>query len=241
MAAFPELPQPRDSIPPKLVASDGMLAVMSLAVAGIAAGLYPARKRCLAATRGGAAQGIAMHSDLLKQAYAAMRHDMRKTLLTMLGMAWGIATVVLLLAYGNGFGNAIETSFRVSARPQSDISRTHFPTGGWQQSWSADALYQRRHRTATECRSADATHRPHGADGSRPFRTTTRSFTFTVMGLDPSIQAIWNLEVAEGRFLNDADNMQHALYAVLASEAKDKLFSGMPALGETIRINGVSV
>jgi len=31
--------------------------------------------------------------DLLTEAYAAMRHDLRKTLLTMLGMAWGIATV----------------------------------------------------------------------------------------------------------------------------------------------------
>src|ERR1700729_3992847 len=52
-----------------------------------------------------------MHSDLLKQAYSAMRHDLRRTLLTMAGMAWGIATVVLLLAYGNGFGKAIETIF----------------------------------------------------------------------------------------------------------------------------------
>jgi putative ABC transport system permease protein len=53
-----------------------------------------------------------MKRDLLQQAYGAMRHDMRKTLLTMLGMAWGIATVVLLLAYGQGFGNAIENIFQ---------------------------------------------------------------------------------------------------------------------------------
>ena len=37
-----------------------------------------------------------------------MRHDVRKTVLTMLGMAWSIATVVLLLAYGEGFGHAIQ-------------------------------------------------------------------------------------------------------------------------------------
>jgi len=49
-----------------------------------------------------------MKRDLLLQAYGAMRHDLRKTLLTMLGMAWGIATVVLLLAYGDGFGRAIQ-------------------------------------------------------------------------------------------------------------------------------------
>ena len=41
-----------------------------------------------------------------------MRHDLRRTPLTMLGMAWGIATVVLLLAYGDGFGRAIEIIFR---------------------------------------------------------------------------------------------------------------------------------
>src|SRR5271168_658265 len=52
-----------------------------------------------------------MYQDLLKQAYSAMRHDLRRTVLTMAGMAWGIATVVLLLSYGNGFGKAIETIF----------------------------------------------------------------------------------------------------------------------------------
>src|SRR5258708_25264609 len=49
-----------------------------------------------------------MSRDIFIQDYGAMRHDLRKTVLTMLGMAWGIATVVLLLAYGEGCGRAIE-------------------------------------------------------------------------------------------------------------------------------------
>ena len=61
-----------------------------------------------------------MRRDLLQQAYEAMRHDMRKTILTMLGMAWGIATVVLLLAYGQGFGNAI--GIRTASPPDSATS-----------------------------------------------------------------------------------------------------------------------
>ena len=52
-----------------------------------------------------------MVRDLFAQAYEAMRYNRRRTTLTMLGMAWGIATVVLLLAYGNGFGRAIEVIF----------------------------------------------------------------------------------------------------------------------------------
>src|SRR4030095_16964960 len=52
-----------------------------------------------------------MLRDLLREAYGAMQYNRRRTALTMLGMAWGIATVVLLLAYGDGFGRAIHTIF----------------------------------------------------------------------------------------------------------------------------------
>src|ERR1700761_7782958 len=52
-----------------------------------------------------------MLSDIFGQAVEAMRHNMRRTTITIIGMAWGIATVVLLLAYGNGFGKAVEAIF----------------------------------------------------------------------------------------------------------------------------------
>src|SRR2546423_11854901 len=52
-----------------------------------------------------------MLRDLLSEAYGAMRHNRRASMLTMLGMAWGIATVVMLLAYGDGFGQACANIF----------------------------------------------------------------------------------------------------------------------------------
>ncbi|HYY70534.1 MAG TPA: ABC transporter permease, partial [Terriglobales bacterium] len=52
-----------------------------------------------------------MTADLLREAYGAMRHNRRRTTLTMLGMAWGIATVVILLAFGSGFERAITLIF----------------------------------------------------------------------------------------------------------------------------------
>src|SRR5947208_9187038 len=53
-----------------------------------------------------------MLRDIGKQAYSAMRHNRRRSMLTMLGMAWGIATVVLLLAYGSGFERGLWSAFR---------------------------------------------------------------------------------------------------------------------------------
>jgi putative ABC transport system permease protein len=52
-----------------------------------------------------------MLRDLFSQACEAMLHNRRRTLITMIGMAWGIATVVLLMAYGAGFSRAIEVIF----------------------------------------------------------------------------------------------------------------------------------
>src|SRR5260370_8325660 len=48
-----------------------------------------------------------MTPALLEQAYSSCKHTRRRSALTMLGMAWGIATVVLLLSYGAGFERAI--------------------------------------------------------------------------------------------------------------------------------------
>src|SRR5579864_7707949 len=181
-----------------------------------------------------------MHRDLLKQAYSAMRHDLRRTLLTMAGMAWGIATVVLLLSYGNGFGKAIEVIFEsfgataVGVFPGRTSQQAGGNKAGIQVRFTNDDIELLRNNLPL-CR-----HVVRMSQKDSTVQNNNRSFTFPVMGLDPSIQKIWNLEIAEGRFLDDADSMQHGLVAVIASEARDKLFSGMPAIGERIRIDGVT-
>src|SRR5579864_4259125 len=181
-----------------------------------------------------------MYRDLFKQAYSAMRHDVRKTVLTMAGMAWGIATVVLLLSYGNGFGKAIEAIFQsfgataVGVFPGRTSQQAGGNKAGVQIRFTNDDVELLRNNIPL-CR-----HVVRDSQKQSTVQNENRSFTFPVMGLDPQIQAIWNLDIEQGRFLNDADNIQHGLYAVLGSEARDRLFSGMPAVDQTIRIDGVT-
>ena len=52
--------------------------------------------------------------------------------------------------------------------------------------------------------------------------------------------AIRSLKIGQGRFYNMEDQMQRARVAVIGSEAKDKLFSGRNALGDHIRVDGLS-
>jgi putative ABC transport system permease protein len=181
-----------------------------------------------------------MHRDLLQQAVSAMRHDLRRTLLTMAGMAWGIATVVLLLAYGNGFGRAIQNIFESFGATAVGV----FPGRTSQQAGGNKAGVQIRFTNEDIDLLRNniplARHVVRMSQKDSTVQNNNRSFTLPVMGLDSAIQEIWNLDVDQGRFLNDADNLSHGLYAVIGSEARDKLFSGMTALGESIRVDGVT-
>jgi len=67
-----------------------------------------------------------------------------------------------------------------------------------------------------------------------------RSYTWNVHGSDPENQEIQNLQVEVGRFYSPEDMQLRARVCVLGSESKEKLFSGRFALGEKIRINGIS-
>ena len=183
---------------------------------------------------------VPSHRDLLRQAVSAMRHDLRRTLLTMAGMAWGIATVVLLLAYGFGFGQAVQNIFESFGATAVGVfpGRTSMQAGGNKAGvlirFTNDDVELLRNNVPL-CRNV-----ARMVTKDSTVQNNNRSFTFSAMGLDPAIQDIWNLDVAQGRFLNDADNMKHGLYAVIGSEARDRLFSGMNAVGETIRVDGVT-
>src|ERR1022692_1363528 len=180
-----------------------------------------------------------MHRDLLGQAFAAMRHYLRKTTLTMAGMAWGIATVVLLLAYGNGFATAITNIFESFGATAVGI----FPGRTSQQAGGNKAGVQVRftnedidllRNNVPLCK-----HVVRMSQKDSSVQNGNRTFTLPVDGLDAAVEQIWNLDMDQGRFLNDEDNERHRLFAVIGSEAKDKLFSGMPAVGQDIRVNGV--
>jgi putative ABC transport system permease protein len=177
--------------------------------------------------------------DLIQQAYGAMRHDLRKTVLTMLGMAWGIATVVLLLAYGEGFGAAIQAIWDSYGATAVGIypGRTSQQAGG--NKAGVQIHFTQEDIELVRNVAPLVKHVSRALEMSTTVQAGSRTFTFTSFGVDPGIQDIWNLGVESGRFINDQDIFSHSMYAVLGSEAKEKLFSGMQAAGQEIRINGV--
>ena len=181
-----------------------------------------------------------MFRDLLHEAYGAMRYNRRRTALTMLGMAWGIATVVMLLAYGDGFGRACAAIFANFGTKLMIMvpGRTSMQAGG--QKAGAQVRFTIDDVDTLTTNLPQITHITPEVDKQANIQFDTRTFTFDVTGDYPNVDSIRALKLGMGRFYNMQDQMQRARVAVIGSEAKEKLFSGRNALGERIRIDGLS-
>jgi putative ABC transport system permease protein len=181
-----------------------------------------------------------MFKDLLTQAYESMRYNRRRTALTMLGMAWGIATVVLLLAYGNGFGRAIETIFAnwgtrlIGVFPGRTSQQAGGQKAGTQIRFTIDDIDRIINAAPLVKRITPMVSKQSNVNYD------VRTYTFPVNGTYPNMFKIQALNLDEGRLLNEEDELSRARVVVIGSEAKTKLFSGGYALGQYIRIDGVS-
>jgi len=181
-----------------------------------------------------------MLSDLLTEAYNAMRHNRRRTALTMLGMAWGIATVCMLLAYGDGFGRACENIFASFGTKMMFIvpGRTSMQAGGDKAGAQVRLTLDDIDMLAANIPQITQITPSNGKTSTMQYED--RSFDFSLVGEYPLTADIRALTMDEGRFYNGQDEAQRARVAVIGPETKEKLFSGRKAIGERIRIDGIS-
>ena len=178
--------------------------------------------------------------DVLAQAYAALNQNRRRSALTMLGMAWGIATVVLLLAYGTGFSAAIVNIFKAYASMQAmgiAGGRTSMQAGGNKAGVNVRLTNDDIDRLVTNVPQVIRISPESFYDA--PVSYEGRSYSWRVSGGHSELQEIENLQLDSGRFYSAEDTQLRAHVCVLGSESKEKLFSGRFALGEKVRINGI--
>lgn len=181
-----------------------------------------------------------MLRDLLTQAYQAMLFNRRRTLITMVGMAWGIATVVLLIAYGSGFGRAIEAIFAQFGTNLIGV----FPGTTSEQAGGTKAGVKVRFQMSDVelLRSSvpGIIHVSPFVSKDAAVQNDLHTYNWSVTGAEPVVSDVLKLDVDYGRFYTDLDNKQRNHVVVIGSEAKTRLFSGMYPIGQHIRLGGVS-
>jgi putative ABC transport system permease protein len=178
--------------------------------------------------------------EAVSQAWDSLVAHRFRAALTMLAVAWGIVTVVLMMAYGNGFHRALMLGF------QNAFSRGVVVVYGGQTSLQAGG--ERAGRTIRLKEDDIPAIRELGTvKFVSPESFEGLQITWNTRATNAGVRGVWQeyaimrTEVAEkGRFITHEDEENHRRVAFLGSEVARKLFAGVPPLGETIRIKGLS-
>jgi len=163
-----------------------------------------------------------------------------RAVMTMTGIAWGIVAVVLLMAYGNGFHNAIEVGFRRAFSNGTVViwnGQTSMQAGGER----AGRRIRLKEEDVEPLRQLGTIKHvsPEYVEGL-PLAYGIKQTSSNVRGVAPEY-AEMRSEIPEfGRFINAEDIEKQRRVAFLGSEVAKKLFGNAPAVGETIRIKGLT-
>ncbi|HET6175767.1 MAG TPA: ABC transporter permease [Candidatus Sulfotelmatobacter sp.] len=178
--------------------------------------------------------------EIILEAWIALKRNVTRSMLTMLGIVWGIATVTLLIAYGNSFRSVLVHGFDafgksvVIAWP----GQTSEQPGGQRAGKKvlleqADLDMVRQTAPLVKHVCLETVRRPGIAYGDR------MSGTAPVRGVCPEYGEMRNEVPSEGRWINAEDELERRRVIFLGGRLKEQLFSGRPAVGETVQVAGV--
>jgi putative ABC transport system permease protein len=181
-----------------------------------------------------------MLTEIILEAWVALKRNVTRSLLTMLGIVWGIATVTLLIAYGSSFRGVLVHGFDafgksvVIAWP----GQTSEQPGGQRAGKKvllekADLDMVKETATLVKYACLETVRRPGIAYGDRMVGTAP------VRGVCPEYGEMRNEVPAEGRWINAEDELERRRVIFLGGRLKEQLFSGRPAVGETVQVSGV--
>src|SRR5580765_4402798 len=181
-----------------------------------------------------------MLMQIVLEAWIALKRNLTRSFLTMLGIVWGIATVTLLIAYGNSFRSVLVHGFDAFGKgavvcwPQQTSEQPGGQRAGKKVVFEKEDIDLIK-ETAPLVKHAclETVHRPGITYGDR------MSGTAPVRGVCPEYGDMRNEVPAEGRWLNSLDELERRRVIFLGGRLREQLFSGRPAVGETVLIKGV--
>jgi len=174
------------------------------------------------------------------EAWIALKRNRTRSALTMLGIVWGIATVTLLIAYGNSFRAILVNGFNAFGKgavicwPQQTSEQPGGQRAGKKvvfEKEDVDLIKETVPLVKHVC--LETVHRPGIGYGDR------FSGTAPVRGVCPEYGDMRNEVPSEGRWLNSLDELERRRVIFLGGRLREQLFSGRPAVGETVLVAGV--
>src|SRR6266849_4501536 len=146
--------------------------------------------------------------DPFRDTLATLWGHKRRTLLTMFGIAWGIISITLMVAAGEGLGRGIQKNQETFGKDVMIVfsGRTSMQAGGARSGrvvhWNEDDYIQVA-KESPACKYV----MPELGNNVKA-HSAFNSGTINTVGSLPPFSQIRSVNIAEGRFYNDEDNAE---------------------------------
>ena len=178
--------------------------------------------------------------EICREALFGLVRNRVRAGLSMLGISWGIVSVVMLLAYGEGFNQALLTGFKGAF---GDGVTVMFPGQTSMQAGGERAGKRIRFKIADaeavgELPLVKAWSPEFWQD--LPVSWGVKQSSYLVRAVAPEYGSMRSQLASSGRFFDAEDVRLQRRVAFIGSEAARKLFGNVPAVGQRIRIKGMA-
>jgi len=177
---------------------------------------------------------------VFENALAALRFYKRRSIITMISLAWAVASFLILMGYGEGFHKAMTLAFRAVGQELIilDDGQTSLQAGGMRSGRAIrleekDADIIRENVPLVAAISPELMLNVSVVRGDREKQYMARAVA-------PEYELIRNMKLDGGRWLSDDDNRYRRRVAVIGASVYRELFKRRPFLDEEITLNGVT-
>jgi len=177
--------------------------------------------------------------ELISQGWQALMRNRMRSVLTMLGIVWGLASVVLLLAYGQGLGGSVLHAFLNMGNDVIVLwpGQTSMQAGGQRAGKKVNYEYEDVEAIRDEVPLVRAVSAETDRDFG--FKLGTRVVTLQVRGVEMPYGQMRKLILEDGRYFEEGDFSDHRRVVILGYEAAKKVFQGAPGVGQHVSIGGL--
>jgi putative ABC transport system permease protein len=181
-------------------------------------------------------------AEMLRIAWSGITANKLRSGLTILGMTIGVASVIVLIAVGNGSSKAVQSTIQSLGTNVLVVQPTGAFRGGARASTAntvsltkADAEALQNPSLAPDVKNASPV--VDASDVSLTYNGTSFEPS-SFLGTTPSYLTAHTYKLAEGAPFSAEDVSKHRRVAVIGQEVVQELFAGASAVGQNIKVNG---
>jgi putative ABC transport system permease protein len=178
--------------------------------------------------------------EALAQTFQNLWAHKLRSFLTMFGILWGVISVVILSATGEGFRQGNEHVLRELGKNIAIVwgGRTSLQAGG-ERAGRRVTLTAEDAKVLREQSRLVRVATPEIQRGGMQVKSAFNAGAPSVHGVQPSYLDIRSLDLERGRQLNWEDERQVHRVAILGDDIYKQLFSGRDGVGQPVSINGI--